>query len=186
MSDLAIAEQVVAHPICRAADASGLVPPRPGYYAIFIDDPYSLPKPFQDLLIKRQTSLIYIGIATISLINRLFEQDLRHQNPSTFFRAIGAILDYRPVPGSLAGMKNQKNYKFSTSDTAEVVRWIDNHVLVSWVEANPALQGIEQALIRQYCPIINTKHNQHAVAQLAALRRECRRIARMIPNSPNT
>ena len=83
-------------------------------------------------------------------------------------------------------MKNQKNYKFSTSDTAEVVRWIDNHVLVSWVEANPALQGIEQALIRQYCPIINTKHNQHAVAHLAALRRECRRIARMIPNSPNT
>lgn len=55
------------------------------------------------------------------LFNRLFEHALRHQNPSTFFRAIGAILGCRPVPGSLAGIKNQKNYKFSTNDTAEVV-----------------------------------------------------------------
>ena len=53
-------------------------------------------------------------------------------------------------------MKNQNNYKFSTRNTAEIIRWIDNQLLVSWVEANPALKGTEKALIQQYCPIINT------------------------------
>ena len=170
--------------MCTAADAPALVPPRPGYYAIFIDDPGSLPKTFRDLLVERRTSLIYIGIATVSLFNRLIEQDLRHQSPSTFFRAIGAILGHRPVPGSLAGSKNQKNYRFSASDTAEVVRWIDNHLLVSWIEAIPALQQVEKGLISKYYPIINTKHNRHAVVELAALRRECRAIATLISNHP--
>jgi hypothetical protein len=138
------------------------------------------------LLVKKQTNLIYIGIAERSLFKRLFEQDLRHKHPSTFFRGIGPILGYWPPPGSMAGRKKPDNYTFSKSDTAKIVNWIDNHLLVSWVKANPALKGIElrtelknteKELIRQHCPIINTTHNQHKVKELADLREDCRRIA---------
>ncbi len=173
----------MAAPLCTAAEAAARVPikpPKPGYYAIFIDDPCTLPSPFQRFLLQKMTRLIYIGIATKSLFQRLVKQDLRHEEGrSTFFRAIGAILDYRPLPGSLTGMKNQNNYRFSPEDTAEIITWINKHLLVSWIEANPALPKVEQALIRKYCPIINTHHNPQAVPELADLRHQCRMIARI-------
>jgi hypothetical protein len=184
VAETEIPEHLVAKPLCTAAEAAlrlPINPPKPGYYAIFIDDPHSLhPSPFEKILLQKMTRLIYIGIATKSLFQRLVKQDLRHEGGrSTFFRAVGPILEYWPLPGSLAGMKNQNNYRFSPGDTAKIVSWINKHLLVSWVEANPALPKVEQALIRTYCPVINTHHNPQAVPELADLRHQCRIIARV-------
>ena len=181
ITNCGISEQFLAAAICTAREAAEAeqVLATPGYYAIFIDDPCALPNPFQELLVERGTTrLIYIGLATVSLYDRLVKQDLRHQQPSTFFRGIGCVLNYRPPPGSLVGNKNQNNYRFSANDTAKIVEWIDEQLSVSWIKAEPALETIEECLIRKYHPLMNTKHNPSAIPELADLRRECRMIAR--------
>jgi hypothetical protein len=178
MIEIATVERLVSGPTCTAVGALELVPIRPGYYAIFIDDGGALPGPYGELLLQRATHLIYVGIATVSLYARLVEQDLQHRQPSTFFRGIGSILGYRPPPGSLVGKANQNNYRFSATDTAAIIEWINGHLSVNWVEADPALETTEASLIRTYQPLLNTKYNPDAVPQLAALRDECRRIAR--------
>ena len=175
------ANRALSRPKCTAAEAPDRVPCGPGYYAIYVDDAGNLPSPYCDLLLRRRTDLMYIGIATVSLYQRLVQQDLRHQSPSTFFRGIGPILGYRPQRGSLVGMKNQKNYRFSVADTAAIILWIYAHLSVSWLEAKPALKGIEASLIGLHRPILNTTHNPERVPELAPLRAECRRIAADIP-----
>lgn len=171
-------ELLCASPYCAVSAVSGRVPTRPGYYAIYVNDTSVFPSPFREDLARRATQLIYIGIATVSLHERLVEQDLRHGLPSTFFRGIGPILGFRPQSGSLNGMSNQNNYKFSASDTAEIIRWMAANLSVSWVEESPALASTEKALIRAHQPLINTTHNPARSRELAALRLECRSIAR--------
>jgi len=144
------------------------------------DEGGALPSPYGDLLRQRGTSLIYVGIATVSLHGRLVEQDLQHRRASTFFRGIGSILGYRPPPGSLVGKSNQSNYRFSAADTTEIIEWNGRHLSVNWAEADPALETTEASLIRAQRPILNTKHNPDRVSQLAALRDECRRLARAV------
>lgn len=167
-------------PCCAVSAASGRVPTRPGYYAIYVNDTSVLPNPFREELANRGTQLIYIGIATVSLHERLVKQDLRHRSPSTFFRGIGPILGYRPEVGSLNGKSNQNNYKFSASDTAEIICWMGVNLSVSWIEESPAFVSTEteKALIRTHQPLINTQHNPAPSRELAALRRDCRRMAR--------
>lgn len=171
-------ERLCAGPRCSAAQSLARVPSRPGYYAIYVDDATALPSPYSDALNARATRLIYLGIATVSLNERLAQQDLRHQRPSTFFRGIGSILGYRPAAGSLIGRSNQNNYKFSAADTMAIIRWISERLAVNWIEEAPALTITEKALIRGQCPLINTTHNPEALPALAALRLKCRTIAR--------
>src|SRR5271166_818433 len=73
---------------------------------------------------------------------------------------------------------NQNNYRFSASDTSTIVDWIRQHLWVSWVQAEPAIEEVEKSFIRRYYPILNTDDNPKPVAQLAILKRECLRIAR--------
>jgi hypothetical protein len=101
MAESGISRRLVTKAIYTAADAPEVVPVKAGYYAIFIDNAAALPSPFRELLVQRATRLIYIGIANRSPHERLVEQDLRHREPSTFFRGMGAILGYRSVAGSL-------------------------------------------------------------------------------------
>ncbi|MGA8733700.1 MAG: hypothetical protein WB558_07240 [Terriglobales bacterium] len=164
-------------PKCTAAQSLSRVPTSPGYYTIFIHDGGALPSPYCDLLRERDTRLIYVGIATVSLYGRLVEQDLQHRRASSFFRGIGSVLGYRPPPGSLVGRANQNNYRFSAADTTEIIEWISGHLSVDWAEADPALETTEASLIRAYRPILNTKYNPAPVSLLAALRNECRRLA---------
>jgi len=177
VTEIETVRRFVFGPECPAAGALSRVPMVPGYYAIFVDDGGSLPRPYGDVLLQRATNLIYVGIATVSLYNRLVEQDLQHRRPSTFFRGIGSILGYRPPRGSLVGRANQNNYKFCAADTTEIIKWINGHLSVNWVESDPALQTTEVSLIRAYRPFLNTKHNPDRLSQLAALRDECRRLA---------
>jgi hypothetical protein len=177
MAERRTTEQFLKEPICTAADALERVPDGPGFYAIYVDDPFSLPNPFRDILIKRQTKLIYIGIATKSLRKRLVKEDLLHERPSSFFRSIGAILKYRPSPGSLAAMKRQNNYRFSKTDTEDIRSWTRRHLLVNWKDSK-ANKVAERSWIAEYCPIINMTHNLEPIRELEELRRECRHIAR--------
>ncbi|MGH9316984.1 MAG: GIY-YIG nuclease family protein [Thermoanaerobaculia bacterium] len=157
-----------------------MVPPRPGYYSIWIDDPVNLPAPYGDYLRERDTTLLYVGIATKSLLERLVEQDLRHKSASTFFRAIGPILGFRPPRGSLIGKKNTRNYTFAREDTNSIVAWIDAHLSVGFVENPAPAESVEGGAIQQLRPLLNSKHNPDALPALAALRAECRELA----NSP--
>lgn len=159
MTDTELPDEILASRKCSAAEALRRAPARPGYYAIFVDSPNQMQSPFSNLLLERRTRLIYIGIATKSLRQRLVEQDLLHRQPSTFFRGMGAIIGFRPSPGSLFGKSNQNNYTFSPEDTKQIIAWIDEHLSVSWIEADPAIEEVERGLIRKHFPIINTDDN---------------------------
>src|SRR4051812_37243154 len=113
----------IAGKLFPVVTAHTVVPAEPGFYAIFVDEPESLPSPFDRYLREKNSRLIYTGVASRSLYERLIEQDLRHREASTFFRGIGAILGYRPPSGSLVGKGNQNNYEFSTADTATIDAW---------------------------------------------------------------
>jgi len=162
-----------------AKNAEFVVPQRSGYYSIIIDDPASLPTPFDLLLHQRSTNLIYVGIASVSLLKRLVKQDLRHKGPSTFFRGIGPILGFRPQRGSLLKKKNKRNYQFSQQDTQTIITWINDHLFIRWVEVvnTRSHPSVKRAAIRRLCPILNTTDNPNPSQELAALRVECRKIA---------
>jgi hypothetical protein len=170
----------LASPLARMGvkTAEQLVPDVSGIYAVFVDDARALPRFLSGRLLDGSQRPLYVGQAPVSLRLRLIEQDLRHRKPSTFFRGLGAVLGYRPPPGSLRGKKNQRNYKFSPGDTMRICGWCEDHLLVSW-RTIPAqdLDKVEQALIAEWKPPLNTVHNPEPVAELAQLRKVCRIIA---------
>lgn len=164
---------------CPIAVAKKGVPPLPGYYAIFVDSPKSLPKTYGSFLEKRRTCLLYIGIATKSLLQRLIEQNMEHKHPSTFFRGIAPILGFRPPIGSLVERRNQNNYFFSKDDTLQIVEWLEKHLFVSWVQDSSTQKQVESEIIKLNRPLLNTQHNPDKLEALAQLRKECRMIAMM-------
>lgn len=166
---------------CRAQEAEIVVPGAPGIYAIFVDDADLLPLPFGDLLRNRASRLLYLGIASSSLKQRLVDQDLRHKQPSTFFRGLGAVLGFVPPRGSLLGRRNQKNYRFSRADTASIIGWINTHLSIGWLVTDSSLATTEAEAIRAYRPLFNTTHNPERSPELAALRRLCRSAATTRP-----
>ena len=175
----ALAELTAERKLVKVDHAEQFAPATPGLYSIYVDRADVLPSPFSGELKRRGICLLYVGIASLSLQERLVQQDLRHCNPATFFRGIGAILGYRPPAGSLRGMANQNNYKFSRPDTGEIIHWIDDHLRVRWCECEPSLfDKIEQRLIEHLTPLMNTTHNPARFEALAALRKVCREIAR--------
>jgi hypothetical protein len=164
------------------AVAHTVVPSEPGFYSIFVDSPDSLPESFGGHLREKHSSLIYVGIASSSLYDRLIEQDLRHKHPSTFFRGIGAILGFRPSPGSLVGKRNQNNYIFSPEDTCAIIAWNQEHLSVRFVAIDTdAFPRAEKNAIVRNNPILNTTHNPDRLQALADLRLECRSVARQRP-----
>ena len=161
---------------CNAKDAQEQVPDNPGYYAIFLN---RSDKSFPAIL-RRQPQLepIYIGIAKQSLLNRLVHQDLRHRGASSFFRSLGAVLGFRPPIGSLCGLRNKCNYKFSLSDTHTIVEWINENLSVRWLVKQPALIAHERAAIQRHRPLLNITHNPTAASEVKRLRLVCRNLAR--------
>ncbi|NYD27651.1 hypothetical protein BJ960_002454 [Leucobacter aridicollis] len=85
----------------------------------------------------------------------------------------------------MAGRKNGRNYGFVPADEAAIIRWINNNMLVNWVEVDPELQRSSEArLIRQHCPVFNLAGNPEASTRLLALRAECVRIASAAASGP--
>lgn len=154
------------------------IPSSPGLYAIKIDNPNALPKEFEDVLKERNHNLLYIGITTDTLRNRLWEQELHSKKPATFFRSIGAILGYTPEPGSLKGKSN--NYKFSNNDCKKIEHWMEEHLLVNFIEQHNNLEETETVMIEKYIPIINIAKNPHKLVILQQLRKRCVEIGKGI------
>ncbi len=141
----------------RPREAERAVPKCPGLYSIVIDDPAILPAPFGQHLRNRATPLIYLGKASSNLRDRLVWQDLRHRNPSSFFRSLGTVLGFLPPKASLAG-KERYNYQFSKRDTACIIEWVNDHLLVRWVEMPERLADeFEADCIKILRPLLNLK-----------------------------
>ena len=153
------------------------VPHRQGMYCVRIKNIDVLPKPFNAELKKRKHNIVYIGIATQSLNKRMLNQELRANGHGTFFRSLGAVLGYRPPLNSLANKKNKRNYKFSVSDSANIINWINENLTINWMEQNSCLEEIETTLIRKYKPLFNLAKNPAAMLDLSAIRKECVDIA---------
>lgn len=150
------------------------VPDIPGLYCIKLRKGVVLPERYGEV---REDGIIYIGLATKSLHQRFWKQELNHIGKATFFRGIGAVLGYLPPKGSLLGKKN-KNYKFSEEDTESIRRWNRQSLLVKWIPMDAAiLVKVEKKLIETYQPLMNTTHNPNPSKELAAARERCRQYA---------
>ncbi|MDE7091155.1 MAG: hypothetical protein K2O53_05460 [Bacteroidales bacterium] len=155
------------------------IPDCPGIYAIRIKSPDALPPEFNQELKNRNETLLYIGKASTNLKKRLWDEELHAQRPATFFRSIGAILGYRPPKGSLSGKSNQFNYKFSSTDNTQIIKWIQDNLLINFVVCpSDKLNAIEKSIIQETTPIVNIQDNPRPFELLRKLREECRKIAR--------
>lgn len=174
-----IAADLLSHEkFVSAGEIDSRVPGHPGLYAIRIKEQSALPNGFADLSLQRGHDLLYIGVASRSLSTRFVGQELRARGHGTFFRSLGAVLGYRPEPGSLIGKGNTRNYVFSISDEREIIAWINQNLLVNWVAVSPEDQDhLEKQLIRENLPLLNLQGNPAALPELSAVRAECVRIA---------
>ena len=153
------------------------VPEKPGLYCIRIKNVDAVPEPFNSELKKRNHNIIYIGIASQSLNRRMLSQELRANGHGTFFRSLGAVIGFRPPVGSLINKKNKRNYKFSSADEAKIISWINDNLLINWVEQPSGFEEIETTLITKYKPLINLAKNPDAMNELSKLRKECVEVA---------
>ena len=150
-----------------------------GLYALKVVDISVLPKLFKDEVRASHNSIIYIGKGERTLNERL-QEECRGVSHATFFRGIGALLNYKPPRGSLIGKSNQNNYKFSGKDTCSIIDWMNLNLYFSFLKIDKDIDKIEKELIIEYCPILNTKHNPNKSTMLALKRKECREFAKSI------
>jgi hypothetical protein len=154
------------------------VPDQFGLYAIRVRDVAVLPETYRALAERRGSTLIYLGEATgQTLRNRFLHKELRGRGHGTFFRSIGAVVGFRPPIGSLIGKGNQRNYRFSPTDNAAIVKWINGNLEVSWAAFDDSVHTAEVALIRKHTPLLNLRDNPRALPELSALRALCCQIA---------
>lgn len=151
-----------------------IIPDKPGLYCIKLRKDVILPKIYDKI---DKDVVIYIGKASHSLLRRLWEQELNHKKPATFFRSIGSILGYIPPKGSLS--KDSNNYKFNESDTDAIRKWMKQSLLVRFIILdNSNLADIEKILIKKYTPVINIQNNPFPNEQLMSVRAKCISVAR--------
>ena len=147
------------------------IPKKPGLYCIKLRKGISFSKEFGTI---GKDRIIYIGKASTSLRERLWEEELNHRRAATFFRSVGAVLGYLPPKGSLVNKQNKKNYRFSEDDTQKIIEWMRTSLLVNFVEVNPTeLEEIEKTLIGNYKPLLNIAHNPTPSLALKAARKKC-------------
>jgi len=146
-----------------------------GLYSLRVKNISVLPILFKQELISTHTTLIYIGKGERTLFERL-EEECRGKSNGTFFRGIGALLNFRPPKGSLIGMSNTNNYRFSKPDRTQIIEWMNENLNFNFIEVEKNIEAMEKKLVSSNCPILNTTHNPNKSKLLAALRKECRQI----------
>lgn len=156
------------------------IPEKPGLYCIRIKHEAALSSNFTKVLHDRNHNIIYIGLASKNLKKRFLGQELRAKGHGTFFRSLGAVLDYRPEIDSLVGMRNQNNYKFSKIDEQKIISWINENLIINWVTVETHLNEIENKLLNEFSPLLNIAGNPGKLNEVTQLRNECKRIARGI------
>lgn len=156
------------HPVSALSQDD--IPNVPGLYCIKLRKGIPLPAKYG---IVREDGIIYIGKASTSLRKRLWDQELNHRSAATFFRSMGAILDYLPPKGSLYD-KDTRNYKFSEQDTEAIRKWMRQSLFVNHIALSPDQQDrVEETLIVKYRPLVNIEHNPSASEELKAARQRC-------------
>lgn len=156
-----------------------LIPESPGIYCIKLKEGVSLPEPYNHKII--MSRIIYIGISSVSLKDRLWGQELQHLSPATFFRSMGAILGYLPERGSLYG-KETRNYKFSKTDTEKIRNWMRESLAVNFLPIPASLlDNFEKKLIVKYTPLVNIKDNPFKCKELEKVRKRCIEVAKSKP-----
>jgi hypothetical protein len=148
-----------------------------GFYCIRLKANSNLPNKYQNILDQRNSRILYIGKAEDQSLRFRLGQEIEHKRAGTFFRSIGCVLNYLPIPGHLKGKSNQNNYKFSPSHTIEIVKWLKSNVEISIV-AYAGNFDIEKELIAKYRPLLNDTHNPMSLQELKEDRAKCRKIAR--------
>lgn len=179
IEDYTLAEKVLMNEknFKSAATIDSLVPDQPGLYALRIKDIKNLPSTFSKELALRKHNLIYIGIASKSLLKRMVRQELRAKGHGTFFRSMGALLGHLPPKGSLNNKSNKRNYTFSIADESKIIEWMNNNLLVNWIVKKENLEPFETQLILKHNPLINIAKNPLAIQELKALRAKCVEVA---------
>jgi hypothetical protein len=147
-----------------------------GLYCIRLKSHSKLPNRYQNILDQRNHRIIYIGKAQGQSLRDRLNQEIYHTSPGTFFRSIGAVLNYTPIPGHLKDKRNQKNYKFSVKDTLSITDWLLNNTEFSIYPVEGDF-SIENELIKKYCPLLNDKSNPLRLTELREDRKKCREIA---------
>ncbi len=148
--------------------SKSLIPDKPGLYCIKLRKDVILPSKYGEI---SNDGIIYIGKASKSILQRLWEEELNHKRPATFFRSIGAILGYMPPKGSLP---KGSNYKFNETDTHAIREWMRQSLLVRFISINDAtLTEFEESLIKKYKPLINILYNPNPSKELKAARAKC-------------
>jgi hypothetical protein len=148
-----------------------------GFYLIKLKLGSKLPDRYQNVLDQRKNKYIYIGKAEGQTLKDRLEQEIEHKSPGTFFRSIGTVLEKSPIKGHLKGKKNQNNFKFSESDTLEIIEWLKMNVEISIIK-NTNDFNFEKTLINKYCPLLNDTHNPKKLLELKEDKAICRKIAR--------
>jgi hypothetical protein len=64
----------------------------------------------------------------------MLHNELRGHGHGTFFRSIGAVLEYRPPASSLTNKVNKHKYGFIKSARTAIVDWVDVNLEVSCIE----------------------------------------------------
>lgn len=154
------------------------IPEAPGLYAVRIKDIKTLDAVFSNVLSERNHTIMYIGSASKNLRKCFFEEELRALGHGTFFRTMGAILGYLPEHGSLIGMSNQKNYKFSPENEQEIIQWIEDHLIFNWIATDTDLKDLESKLIKEHMPLLNIAGNPGVINNVRMLRNKCKKVAR--------
>lgn len=177
--DLSLLEKILVNEknFKTCVKSENLIPEKPGIYCIRIKDSKLLPEVFTKELDLRNHNILYFGIATQNLYKRFFNQELRAKGHGTFFRSIGAVLNFRPEKGSLIEKANKRNYKFSSISEKEIINWINKNLLINWVEIGDNLEDLETNLILKYKPLLNISKNPFSMPELSSLRAECVKIA---------
>lgn len=147
-----------------------------GLYCISLKIKSKLPSRYQDILDQRDHKIIYIGKAQGQTLSKRLNQEIYHTSPGTFFRSIGAVLNYTPIPGHLKDKKNQKNYKFSAKDSLSISNWLLKNVEFN---IHPIAKdfSVENELIEKYYPLLNDTSNPLRLDELREDRKKCREIA---------
>lgn len=149
-----------------------------GFYCIKLKNNSQLPYRYQQHLSKKQHNIIYIGKAeNATLRKRFLGQELRAKGHGTFFRSIGAVLEYVPEPSSLKNRKNKNNYKFSLQNEKQIIQWINQNLEVNWVSYDQDF-SIEEVFILKYMPLLNYTHNPLKLSELIEDKARCRAIAK--------
>jgi hypothetical protein len=97
----------------------------------------------------------------------------------------------RPAAGSLLGKADQRNYRFSKTDSTAIIAWINSNLEVSWIAHDEKIYASEVALIQfklpnsvqRHLPLFNLRDNPNALRELTcaprALRADRRRATRL-------